>query len=521
VSRAIFKSTAVTGIATLVSRVTGLAREMIYAQAFGASAFMDAFLVAFKIPNFLRRLFAEGSFSQAFVPVISEYKLKRTPEEVRELVDGVAGTLGMVLLVVTLLGVIASPLIILAFAPGWQDEPDKWHLATSMLHWTFPYLFFISLSALFSGVLNSYGKFALPAYTQVIMNVVMIAVALWIAPNTESPGVTLAMGVFASGLLQLAFQVPVVVKLGLFRWPRWRPAAEGVRRIGKLMLPGVFGSSVAQVSLLLDTLIASFLITGSISWLYYADRLMEFPLGVFSIALATVILPGLSRHHAAESTEHFTATLDWALRLVIVLVSPAAVAMLVFAGPLTATTFGYGAFSTHDVEMASYALMAYSWGVLGFSLVKVLAPGYFARQDSRTPVRIGLIALGCNMALNLAVVLPAQHFGFPYPHILLATSTCISAAINTTLLWRGLVRAGVYRARPGWMPLVLRILFANAVMAVVLIWYAGDLESWLAAPPLTRAWRLAVGIVAGASAYFVALGLAGMRLRHMRSHVGA
>ena len=371
----IFKSTAVTGVATLVSRITGLAREMIYAQQFGASAFMDAWLVAFKIPNFLRRLFAEGSFSQAFVPVISEYKHKRSTEDVRELVDDVAGTFGVLLFVVTVIGVIAAPLIILAFAPGWHDNGDKWHLASSMLRWTFPYLFFISLSALFSGVLNSYNRFALPAYTQVIMNVVMVVVALWIAPHTANPGVTLAMGVFVSGVLQVGFQVPAVMRMGLFRWPRWRPAAEGVRRIGKLMLPGVFGSSVAQVSLLLDTQIASFLITGSVSWLYYADRLMEFPLGVFSIALATVILPGLSRHHAAESMEHFRGTLDWALRLVILLVSPAAVAMLVFAGPLTATTFGYGAFQARDVQMASYALMAYSWGLLGFSLVKVLAPG--------------------------------------------------------------------------------------------------------------------------------------------------
>ena len=516
-SGAIFKSTAVTGAATLVSRITGLAREMIYAQAFGASAFMDAWLVAFKIPNFLRRLFAEGSFSQAFVPVISEFKTKRSKDEARELVDSVAGTFGVVLFFITLLGVIAAPLIILAFAPSWHNEPDKWHLATSMLRWTFPYLFFISLSALFSGVLNSYGKFALPAYTQVIMNVVMIIVALWIAPHTENPGVALAMGVFVSGLLQLGFQVPAVMRLGLFRWPRWRPAAEGVRRIGKLMMPGVFGSSVAQVSLLLDTQIATFLITGSVSWLYYADRLMEFPLGVFSIALATVILPGLSRHHAGESKEHFTATLDWALKLVIVLVSPAAVAMLVFAGPLTATTFGYGAFLPRDVQMASYALMAYSWGLLGFSLVKVLAPGYFARQDTRTPVRVGLIALGCNMALNVIVVLPAAHFGFPYPHILIATSTCIAAAINTTLLWRGLVRAGVYQPRPGWGVLLARIVFANAVMAALLIWLGGDISGWLAASPLERAARLAMCVVAGALAYFAALFVCGLRLRHMRS----
>ncbi len=517
----IFKSTAVTGFATLISRVTGLAREMVFAAAFGAGAFMDAWLVAFKIPNFLRRLFAEGSFSQAFVPVISEYKHKRSQDEVRELVEDVAGTFAVVLFVITLIGVIAAPLIILAFAPGWHDIPDQWDLATSMLRWTFPYLLFISLSALFSGVLNSYSRFALPAYTQVIMNVVMIVVAMWIAPHSANPGVTLAMGVFVSGLLQVGFQVPAVIRLGLFRWPRWKPAAAGVRRIGKLMLPGIFGSSVAQVSLLLDTVIVSFLVTGSLSWLYFADRLMEFPLGVFSIALATVILPSLSRHHAAESTEHFSGTLDWALRLVIVLVSPAAVAMLVFAGPLTATTFGYGAFKPDDVRMASYALMAYSWGLLGFSLVKVLAPGYFARQDTKTPVRVGLIALSVNMALNLTVVLTAERFGFPYPHILIATSTCISAAINATLLWTGLKRRGVFKARQGWGALLARVLFANAVMAALLLWLGGDLPGWLAQAPWERAGRLALCIVAAAAAYFAALVLAGARLRHVRNVAGA
>jgi putative peptidoglycan lipid II flippase len=389
-----------------------------------------------------------------------------------------------------------------------------------MLRWTFPYLFLISLSALFSGVLNSYNRFALPAYTQVIMNVVMIIVTVWIAPKAENPGLALAMGVFVSGILQLGFQLPAVIKLGLFRRPRWKPAAEGVRRIGRLMLPGIFGSSVAQVSLLLDTQIAS-LITAGVSWLYFADRLMEFPLGVFSIALATVILPSLSRHHAAESMEHFSATLDWALRVVLLIISPAAVALLVFAGPLTATTFGYGKFDAHDVQMASYALMAYSWGLLGFSLVKVLAPGYFARQDTKTPVRVGLIALGVNIGLNVGVALPAVKLGFPYPHILIATSTCVSAAVNTTLLWRGLARAGVYHAQAGWGVLIARILFANAAMAALLIWLGGDLQGWLTESPWYRAGRLAFCIVAGAATYFAALYLAGTRLRHVRNAAGA
>jgi len=330
----------------------------------------------------------------------------------------------------------------------------------------------------------------------------------------------LAMGVFVSGILQLGFQLPAVIKLGLFRMPRWKPAAEGVRRIGRLMLPGIFGSSVAQVSLLLDTQIAS-LITAGVSWLYYADRLMEFPLGVFSIALATVVLPSLSRHHASDSKEHFTTTLDWALRIVLLLISPAAVALLVFAGPLTATTFGYGKFDAHDVQMASFALMAYSWGLLGFSFVKVLAPGYFARQDTKTPVRVGLIALGVNIAMNVGVALPAVKLGFPYPHVLIATSTCMSAAVNTTLLWRGLAKAGVYKAQPGWGALLARILFANAVMAALLIWMGGNLQGWIDATPLHRIGRLAVCIVTAAAAYFAALFLSGTRLRHLRNVAGA
>jgi putative peptidoglycan lipid II flippase len=510
-SRAIFKSTTVVGFTTLLSRITGLWRDMVYSQAFGAGMVMDAFLVAYKIPNFLRRLFAEGSFSQSFVPVVSEFRVRRPHAEVRELVGGVAGTLGAVLFAVTAIGVSAAPAIVLVFAPGFSAETGKYELAVQMLRFTFPYLFFISLTALFSGVLNSYGRFAVPAFTQVVMNVVMVVFASLIAPHTANPGLTLAIGVFVAGALQLLFQLPSVARLGLLGWPRWRPAMEGVRRIGSLMLPGILGSSMAQVSLLLDTLIASFLVTGSIAWLYYADRLMEFPLGVFSIALATVVLPRLSAQHAEQSMERFTQTLDWSLRLVLLIVTPAAVALLVIAGPLTATIFGYGQFTTRDVEMATYALMAYSWGLVAFSLVKVLAPGYFARQDTKTPVRVGLIALGVNMGVNIAVVLPAHHAGFPVPHVLLATSTCLSAAVNTFLLWRGLRRDGVYRPAPGWGRLSLQIGGASLAMALVLVWLAGDLGDWLAIGPLARSGRLALCVVAGAAVYFAVLWLFGLR----------
>jgi putative peptidoglycan lipid II flippase len=517
-SRAIFKSTSVVGAMTFVSRVTGLIREILFARLFGAGVLMDAFLVAFKIPNFLRRLFAEGAFAQAFVPVVSEFKVKRTQDEVRELVGAVAGTFGTILFLITVVGVLAAPIVILIFAPGFTQHEGKYELAVEMLRFTFPYIFFISLTAFASGVLNSYGRFGVPAATQVVGNLVMIAATVVAATYSENPAVVLALGVFVSGLAQVLFQLPSVARLGLLARPRWQPQLEAVRRIGRLMLPGIFGSSMAQVSLLLDVLIASFLVTGSIAWLYFADRLMEFPLGVFSIALATVILPGLSAHHAQQSPERFNATLDWALRLVILLATPAAVGLLTLAGPLTATVYGGGRFTPHDVTMATYALMAYSWGLLGFSFVKVLAPGYFARQDTRTPVRVGIIALGVNMTLNVLLVLPAFYWlGFKYPHVLLATSTCISAAVNSLLLLRGLRRARVYVPSRGWPVFFARVLAANLAMAAVLVYLAGPLEGWISAPTLERAGRLTMCIVAGAAAYFAVLAATGLRPRHMRT----
>ena len=511
-SQVSFRNTSVVGALTLLSRITGLAREVVYADLFGARAFMDAFLVAFKIPNFLRRLFAEGAFAQGFVPVISEYRHRRAEAEVRELVSGTAGTLGAILLVVTAVGVLAAPVLVFMFAPGFlRQSPEKFQQAVAMLHLTFPYLLFISLTALFSGVLNSYGRFAVPAITQSLMNVVMIVFTAWLAAGSRNPGLVMSLGVFVAGLVQLAFQLPFVAQLKLLGWPRWRPALEGVRRIGRLMLPGILGSSMAQVSLLIDTFIASFLATGSIAWLYYADRLMEFPLGVFSIALATVILPGLSAHHASQSRASFTATLDWALRLTLLLATPAAVAMLVIAGPLTATILGRGAFNGRDVTMTSYALMAYAGGLLGMSLVKVLAPGYFARQDTRTPLRMSLVSLAVNVLINLLVVAPAAWRGYRAPHALLALSTSASAIVNTVLLWRGLHRAGVWRPARGWTPLIARVLAANVAMAALLAWLAGDLAGWLALSPLHRAARCLGCIAAGAAGYFATLLLLGVR----------
>jgi len=515
-SRGFLRSTSVVGGFTLLSRISGLARDMVYSHAFGAGTLMDAFLVAFKIPNFLRRLTAEGAFSQAFVPVVSEYKVRRGADDVRQLVGSVSGTLGAALLVVTAVGVIAAPLLVLVFAPGFTQDAGQFDLTVAMLRLTFPYILFMSLVALASGILNSYGRFAIPALTPVLLNLVMIIFASVIAPRFDRPGVVLAAGVFVAGLVQLLLQLPALRSIGMLPLPRWDWAHEGVRRIARLMLPGIFGSSVAQISLLLDTLIASFLVTGSIAWMYYADRLVEFPLGVFSIALATVILPGLSSHHASEDRGQFAATLDWALRLTVAIVTPAAVGLALLAAPLTATIFGYGEFGASDVQMSAYALVAYAFGLIGFSLVKVLAPGYFARQDTRTPVKVGVIALGANLGFNLAVVVPAHLAGFTAPHALLALSTGLSAGINSLLLYRGLRRAGVYAPSARWKRLLPQVLLANAAMAAFLWWSAGEWAAWTTMAVAERLLRLAVCVGGGAAVYFVALALLGVRTADFR-----
>jgi putative peptidoglycan lipid II flippase len=506
------RSTTVVGGYTLLSRVTGLVRDMVYSRMFGAGVLMDAFLVAFKIPNFMRRLFAEGAFSQAFVPVVSEYKVRNTHDEVRELVDGAAGTLASFLALVTVVGIVVAPLLVLLFAPGFRADGAKFDLTVEMLRWTFPYLLFISLTALAGGVLNSYGRFAVPAFTSTLLNVTMIVFAAWIAPRFDRPGIALAIGVFVAGVLQLAFQVPFMLRLKLLRRPRWRWDHGGVRKIGRLMLPAIFGSSVSQVALLLDTLIASFLATGSIAWLYYADRLMEFPLGVFSIALATVILPGLAAHHAAESPARFTATLDWALRLTILVVLPATAALIVLAGPLTVAIFHYGRFDEHDVRMSALALMAYSSGLLGFSLVKVLAPGYFARQDTRTPVRIGIQALGVNIGLNLAIVLPlALLHDRPGLHALLALNNGIGAWYNSSMLYRGLRRQGVLTHGPGWRRLLLQVAAATVLMCAFLWWLAGSTARWIDMGTWQRVQWMTLLVAGGAAIYFGTLWLLGLR----------
>jgi len=503
---------------TLLSRILGFARDVVFAHIFGAGGNTDAFFVAFKIPNFLRRLFAEGAFSQAFVPVFTEYKEQRSPEELKQLTDHVAGTLATLLLAISVIGVIGAPLLIMLFAPGFSSDAARSELATEMLAITFPYIFFISLTALAGGILNSFNRFAIPAITPVLLNLCMIAAALWFSPQFEQPVVALAWGVFFAGVAQLLFQLPFLARLGLLPRPRWGWRDSGVQRILKLMLPAIFGSSVAQINLLLDTVIASFLVAGSISWLYYADRLVEFPLGIFGIAIATVILPNLSAKHAQNSTQGFSDMLDWALRLVIVVAIPATLGLLLLAGPILATLFQYGAFELHDTQMARYSLIAYSLGLPGFILIKVLAPGFYARQDTKTPVRIGIIALVTNMVFNLMLVIPMVHWNFIAPHMGLALATGLSAWLQAWMLYRRLRRDKVYRPSSGWWKTALQVSVAALLMALCLILLTPELAQWGEFTLWQRIGTLLALIGAGLLTYLLTLLLLGLRPAELKHH---
>nr|VFK07767.1 MAG: putative peptidoglycan lipid II flippase [Candidatus Kentron sp. LPFa]VFK28681.1 MAG: putative peptidoglycan lipid II flippase [Candidatus Kentron sp. LPFa] len=510
-STGLMGKTITVGANTFLSRILGLIRDIVIASVFGAKEEADAFFVAFRIPNLLRRLFAEGAFSPAFVPVLSEYKSQRSHAEVRALIAHVTGTLGGIVFLITLAGILAAPVLVILFAPGFfLHYADKYALTVRMLMITFPYLLFISLTAAAGGILNAYGRFSVPAFTPVLLNISLIAAAIWLAPHLSEPVVALAWGVFIAGIAQLLFQLPFLHRLRLLSWPRFRSAHEGVRRIIRLLLPAIFGVSVSQINLLVDTLIASFLVTGSVSWLYYSDRLVEFPLGVFGIALATVILPNLARRHVEGSTARFSETLDWALRLTLLIGLPAATGLAVLAEPMLTTLFQYGELKAYDIQMASRSLMAYALGLMGFVYIKVLAPGFYARQNTRTPVRIGVIAMLANMLLNLILVFPLAHAG-------LALATALSACLNAGLLYLALRREGVYRPQRGWGRFAARIFAANLVMVAILLAFRGEASHWISAGASMRILSLAGLISAGAFGYFCTLFVLGMRARDLRA----
>lgn len=494
------------GSMTFFSRILGFVRDTLIARAFGASMLSDAFIVAFKIPNLLRRISAEGAFSQAFVPILGEYKTQRGFDETHALINRVATWLGLILVVVTLLGMLAAPLIVMLIAPGFQANPAKMQLTIELLRITFPYIFFISLVSMAGGVLNTYNKFGIPAFTPVWLNVSMIAAVLFFADYFTEPIKVLAWAVFVGGFLQLVFQIPFLKQIGLLPRLDFKRDDEGVWRILKLMGPALLGVSVAQISLILNTIFASFLTTGSVSWLYYADRLMEFPTGVLGVALGTILLPSLSKAYASKDESEYGQLLDWGLRLTFILAAPAAVALAVLATPLVSTLFYYGKFTPTDVAMTQQALIAYSVGLLGMILVKILAPGFYARQNIKTPVKVAVFTLVLTQVMNVIFI-----YGFDLNHAGLALALGLGACINAGLLYYHLRKAQLFHPLPGWWIFLLKLLCALVAMGLALYFAMGERHDWLMWGVMNRLMHLSGLVVLGLAVYFAVLFLLGFR----------
>lgn len=508
-------SSFVVSIGTMLSRVLGLVRDVVLANLLGAAPNADAFFVAFKIPNFLRRLFAEGAFSQAFVPVLTETREQGSHEAVRHLVDRVAGVLGGSLFVLTALAMVMAPWVALIFAPGFSRDVAKLALTADLIVWTFPYLLLISLTGFCGAILNTYGRFAVPAYTPVLLNLSLITAAVVWAPMMPEPALGLAMGVTLAGVVQLLFQLPSLRALKLTPRPVWDTKDEGVRKILMLMVPALFGVSVSQINLLFDTVLASLLPDGSVAWLYYSDRLTELPLGVFAIAIATVILPTLSALNTRAEPEEFSQTLAWAMRNVLLIAVPATVALWLLAEPILATLFQYGAFTDRDVEMAAASLRAYTVGLGGFMLIKVLAPGYYARQDMKTPVKIGIIAMVSNMVLNVLFVFPLMWY-FEMGHVGLALATSVSAWINAGLLYLGLRRGGISLTGVFEAKFVARLVVAVSMMGIAVSMMSPAVSLWLTADLSWRVGQMTLLVFVGMASFAIVLAVLGFKLNEVR-----
>ena len=514
----LLKSASTVSLWTLLSRITGLVRELLVASTFGASAMTDAFNVAFRIPNLFRRLFAEGAFSQAFVPVLAASKAQNGDDATVLLISRVATVLAWVLVATCVVGVIASPLMVWAMASGMQKDPRGFDVAVFMTRFMFPYIGFMSMVALSSGVLNTWKRFAVPAATPVLLNVAMISAAWLLAPWLKTRGIepiyAMGVGVIVGGMLQLVVQIPALKKLGLL--PRiglnWSTVADawrdpGTQRIAKLMLPALLGVSVAQISLLINTQIASHLPTGSVSWLTYADRLMEFPTAMLGVALGVVLMPQLAGAKASGDAAKYSALLDWGLRIVVLMSVPCAVGLLIFAKPLVAVLYHYGAFTEFDVQQTTTALMGWGAGLVGIVAIKVLAPGYYASQDIKTPVRIAIVVLVLTQLMNIAFVPLFQHAG-------LSLSIGLGALINATWLLVGLLMRKTYRPAPGWGLFVMQVLAGSALLVIYLLW-AAQAFAWidLRSESLKRIGLLAALMVGAAVVYVGAVWAAGLNLR--------
>lgn len=505
----LFRSTSIVAAMTMLSRLLGFVRDVALAEVFGAGAAFDAFVIAFKIPNFMRRLFAEGAFAQAFVPILAEFREKRPHEDTQAFVARVMGSLGFVLLLLVAVVEIIAPLVIMVFAPGFAHDGERYRLATHMLHIMFPYLLLIAMTAFCGAILNTFSRFAIPAFTPVLLNVSLIAVTWFLAPHATTPIYVLAWGVLLGGVLQIAIQLPSLKKLKLLPAPKLGFKDPDVKRVMKLMVPALFGVSVAQLSLLIDNVFASFLPTGSISWLYYSDRLTYLPLGVIGVAIATVVMPHLSRLHANESPKKFSSTLDWALRMVLLVGVPAAVGLFMMAGPLIATLFHHGPFNDFDVYMTRKSLLAFSLGLPGFMLVKVLASGFYSRKDIKTPVKIAAAALVVNLLFNALLILPLKHAG-------LALATSIASLFNAIMLWVFLLRHKVFVMQPGWVLFLLRLVIAAAIMAGFIFGLAGHTQQWLQWTLAKRVLQLIYIVVMAIAMYVVVLVVMGFRLKHIK-----
>lgn len=517
-TRQLFRSSAMVSIMTQISRVLGMVRDIVLANAIGAghTPGADAFFLAFRIPQFLRRLFAEGAFAQAFVPVLAEYRARGDKAAVRDLVNHIAGVLGGTSLAVSALVVLASPWFTVLFAPGfWLHDPERFGLTSDMLRITFPYLFLITMTGFASSVLNTYDRFAAAAATPILMNITLILAATVAVPWFDQPVFAMAWGVLLSGVVQLVFQLPSMQKIHLLPVPKWNWHHEGVQRVLTLMLPAIFGVSVSQINLMMDSILASFLPTGSVAWLYYSERVAELPLGIFGVAVATVILPSLSRSHIAESPKEFSATLDWAIRLNLLIGVPAALALIVLATPILSTLFEHGETTAHDIMMSAWAMRAYAIGLIGFMMIKILAPGFYSRQDLRTPVRIGVISVIAAQIMNVIFMI-GFHKTIGMGHFGLALATALAAYINSGLLFRELQKQGIYRYARGWGRFVLQIIAANGAMVALLYGLLLQWQDWSAYSWNMRVGYLAVLCGAGIATYFAVLLLTGLRPKHLR-----
>ena len=514
------RSTGVVGLMTFLSRIMGLIRDIFFARLFGAFPIMDAFFVAFKIPNSFRRFFAEGAFSRAFIPVLSDYENNREVGEIRNFIDRTSGTLCLILFCVCILGSLFAPILILIFAPGFFDDQsgqiDRYNLSVSMLRFTFPYLLFISLTAFAGAILNTKKHFWATAFNPVILNIILILAAGFIAPKTNNPGLVLAVAVFCAGFLQLLFLFPFLMKVKRLPKPKWGWQDSGVRRVIKLMIPSIIGSSASQINLLFNTLIASFLAAGSISWIYYSDRLLEFPIGVFSVALSTVVLPSLSRKNALKNIKQFKSTVRWGIKLVFLFSIPASIGLLVLSGPLVTTIFLGGNFNTFDLIMTQYSLMAYSLGLKGLSLVLILSPVFYSREDTKTPLKFGLITMATNAFLSLIFVLALMEMNVSFPHIGLAFAFSLASILNAFLLFRSLSLEKLVVIDRNLIIFISRIIMASFVMTLFLINFNPDIQIWIDANIIDKVFSLLFLISAAIIIYILILFLLGLRMKDIR-----